>query len=280
MDLRIRPFVDEDIGFACSETSREGWDNTASTFRVCLSHDPEGCFVAEVDGQCAGMITATQYVHSAWIGNVVVSPSYRRQGIGERLMEHTIGFIEAHGFGLIWLEADPMGVGIYRRLGFEDQFESPRLEKKPPHIVSRSRAAHLSASEIDKVMALDGHYFGEDRGRLLRELIGIARGAYCVRDNGRIVGFALALPSADGVRLGPCVADDSSVAERLIDSILADFRDEFVIVAVPGDNGEAKKLLESRGFVHRLPGLRMLRGKSICIDNARGIVSLASGAWG
>ena len=60
MDLMIRQFCDWDIDFAVAQTIREGWDNTVSTFRVCLSHDPEGCFIAETDGQRVGMITTTR----------------------------------------------------------------------------------------------------------------------------------------------------------------------------------------------------------------------------
>ncbi|GAG04011.1 unnamed protein product [marine sediment metagenome] len=50
MDLKIRELGDADIDFAVAQTAREGWDNTVSTLRVSLSHDPEGCFIAEIDG--------------------------------------------------------------------------------------------------------------------------------------------------------------------------------------------------------------------------------------
>ncbi|MBN2563585.1 MAG: GNAT family N-acetyltransferase [Phycisphaerae bacterium] len=81
MSFKIRAFDDRDIDFALAQTGREGWDNTRSTLRVCLSHEPEGCFIAEMGGRRAGMVTTTRYTRSAWIGNLIVAPPYRRQGI-------------------------------------------------------------------------------------------------------------------------------------------------------------------------------------------------------
>ena len=280
MDLKIRAFGDRDIDFALAQTTREGWDNTVSTFRVSLSHDPEGCFIAEIDGQRAGMITTTRYVRSAWMGNLIVAPHYRRQRIGERLMEHAIGRLEAHGIRTFWLEADPMGVSIYRRLGFVERFESPRLEKRPPHTASRSETGRLGASDLDAARTLDALYFGDDRGRLLGELMSIACAAYCVRVNRRLVGFAMALPSLAGVRLGPCVVDDLSATGQLIDSVLTDFSDQTIIIAVPGVNGTATQLLKSRGFARGPSCLRMLRGKAETVSAPDGLVALANGAMG
>ena len=280
MDLNTRAFGRQDIEFAVAQTSREGWDNTDSTFRVCLSHDPEGCFIAEIDGQRAGIITTTRYVRSAWVGNLIVAPDFRRRGIGQQLMEHAMGQLEAIGIRTFWLEADPMGVSIYKRLGFVPQFESPRFQKKPPHTAGRGGTEPMLASDLGAVRTIDAFCFGDDRGNLLGKLRDIARAAYCARVNGRVVGFAMALPSAAGVRLGPCVADDSFAAGKLIDSILGDFPDQTIVVAVPGVNESATRLLESREFARGLPSLRMRRGKADTASAPDRIVALANGAMG
>ena len=121
---------------------------------------------------------------------------------------------------------------------------------------------------------------GDDRGSFLGELLGIARAAYCVRVNGRLVGFAMALPSAAGVGLGPYVVDDPVAAGKLIDSVLADFPDHTIVVAVPGVNESATRLLEARSFARGLPSLRMCRGKADTASAPDGIVTLANGAMG
>lgn len=85
------------------------------------------------------MMTTTRYVRSAWVGNLVVARHYRRRGIGERLMEHAIGQLEARGIPTFWLEVDLTGVNIYRPLGFVERFELPRFQKRAAHPASLSR---------------------------------------------------------------------------------------------------------------------------------------------
>ena len=280
MSITIRTFGEIDIDFAVAQTSREGWDNTPSTFRVCLAHDPDGCFIAEVGGCRAGMITTTCYECSAWIGNLIVTPDHRRRGIGRYLMEHAIGQIEARGIRTVRLEADPMGVRLYRRLGFINQFESPRFTKQPPHTVGSCPVERLQAADLDTVAAFDAACFGEDRRRMLAELIGISHAAYGIRENGRIVGFAMALPAACGIRLGPCVAENPPTAERLVTAVLADFPGETVIAAVPENNGRMTQLLETKCFTRTSSCLRMTRGEAQATCAATSLMTLADGAMG
>ncbi|MFQ6096626.1 MAG: GNAT family N-acetyltransferase [Armatimonadota bacterium] len=108
MDLWIRAFTDLDIEFALAQTTRARWDSTREMFRVCLRHDPEGCFVAEIGGERVGMITTMRHERSAWVGNLIVTPDFRRRGIGERVVGHVVRRLGAGGIRTFWLEADPM----------------------------------------------------------------------------------------------------------------------------------------------------------------------------
>jgi predicted N-acetyltransferase YhbS len=280
MDLRIRAFTDQDIEFAVAQTAREGWDNTRETFRVCLRHDPGGCFVAEVSGERVGFVTTTHYVHSAWVGNLIVAPDYRRRHIGECLMRHAIRQLEASGIRTCGLEADPMGVNIYRRLGFVERCETPRFSKRPPHQARRGETHRLCAADLVAAGDFDARFFGDHRGRLLGELLRIAHAAYCVRVNGRIEGLAMALPSASGVRIGPCVVENPATAQALIDTALSDFPDRTIIVGVPGNDLVVAGLLEARGFTRGPATLRMVRGNASVPNNPGGVVAIANGAMG
>ena len=57
----IRPFKIGDIPFAVSQTVREGWNSTEQHFRLCLAHDPAGCFIAAIDRAAVGVVTPTAY---------------------------------------------------------------------------------------------------------------------------------------------------------------------------------------------------------------------------
>jgi ribosomal protein S18 acetylase RimI-like enzyme len=280
MLLKIRAFGKEDIDFAVTRAVGEGWDCAPTTFRVCLAHDPDGCFFAEADGRRVGMITTTAYEQSGWLGNLIVVPEYRRHGVGRRLMEHAMGRLDARGLQTLWLEADPMGVGIYKRLGFVDAFESPRYYKRPPHAVGQLAADRLMAHDLDAIKELDAACFGDDRSSLLAEFLKIARAAYCVREGGRVTGFAMALPSATGLRLGPCVAETAPVAEQLVATMLSEFKNRAIITAVPGNSEMAARMLESQGFNRVSASLRMRRGYANPSSAPDTIAAMADGAMG
>jgi len=280
MSVVIRRFCRDDIDFALTLTVREGWDSTAPLFHVCLTHDPDGCFIAEIDGRPAGMITTTRYAASAWVGNLIVDGDHRRKGVGAELMSHAMSWLKRHGVRTMRLEGDPMGIGIYRRLGFVDQFESLRFRKDPPHTVAAGEVRRLDKSELSEVKELDLRCFGDDRGRLLDMLYGVSQGAYCLHAGGRMDGFALMLPTAAGLRFGPAIASSGAVAEQLLDSALAAFPDVPIIAGVPSVNAMAAGLFESRGFVRTPSSLRMLLGDTTAETDARRLVAITNGAMG
>ncbi len=280
MPVEIRPFDAEDIDFALAQTAREGWDNMAWTFRACLENDPSGCLIAEVDGKRAGMITTVCHERSAWIGNLIVVPDYRRRGLGERLMLHAMDRLEARGVGTVRLKGDPMGIGIYRRLGFTVQFDSLRFHKEPPHRAKRVGAAELGKSDIHSITALDRSCFGDDRSRLLESLLDASLAAYCIRADDQVEGFAMALPSAHGVRFGPCIAKTRAAAEKLLDAVLAGFPNRAVLVGVPSVNPTSVEVFESRGFHRKPSSLRMLHGEAAAESDADTLMAIANGAMG
>ena len=282
MSLTIRPFTREDIDFALVQTRREGWDNTAAMFELSLDHDPHGCFVAEIDGNPAGMVTSTRYASSAWLGNLIVEPAARRRGVGERLLSHAILALKRLGLRTFRLEADPMGIALYRRLGFVDQFEVPRFLKTPPHPAdSPQKAVAITESLHSEVCAYDLRGFGDDRRALLHNLMTIAPSAFCVRhEEGTLAGYAATVSAAEGVRFGPCVADDTDTAASLLEAVLSAHRDVPVVTAVPGVNLAAIDTLTSRSFRITDSCLRMLLGPPDSESNPQKLIAIANGAIG
>lgn len=279
----IRGFRNDDLEFALANTAREGWDCTAALFRVCLQHDPAGCFVAECDGRTAAMITTTRFHKSAWIGNLIVSPDQRRRGLGRRMMEYVIARLSADGVRTFHLEADPPGVGIYRRLGFVERFESLRFRKSPPHasvvMPGIKVPLPLSTTQLADLCCLDALAVADDRRGLLEYFLSQSLAVYAVGNQRRLDGFSMVWPSAFGVRFGPCIAIDLPTAEILLAAALADFADRTVILGVPGSNRAAAALFESRGFEPTPSCLRMTLG-SLPADDPNMIFAIANGCLG
>jgi ribosomal protein S18 acetylase RimI-like enzyme len=278
--LTIRLFREADIGFALVQTTREGWDCTAATFALHIAHDADGCFIAEVDGERVGMITTTRYRRTGWIGNLIVLPEQRGSGIGSRLMEHAIRHLEHAGITTIRLEADPLGINIYRKLGFKDEFDSPRFRREPVGTPGARPAVPLPDADLGVVGAFDERAFGDDRTGFLRILQAGALASWRTPESGALNGYLVVQPAAAGARLGPWVASDVVSAAGLLDAALDAFGNRAVILAVPGPNLACRDLLTSRGFFETPSSLRMVRGPDVGRGAPANVYALANGAAG
>jgi ribosomal protein S18 acetylase RimI-like enzyme len=280
MEALIRTFGEGDVEFALTHTRREDWDATAELFEACLAHDPDGCFIAEADDLRVGMVTTTRHRHTAWIGNLIVAPEYRKQGLGGRLMTHAIDYLARQGVQTIRLEADPPGIKLYRRLGFVDEFESLRFELQAHEETTAVTAKHVTPADLPDLTAFDAEYFGDQRDRLLRLLHRQAGAAYGLRQGERLRGYVLAIRSRFGIRIGPLVATSRDVAEALLQSVLAQWQDTTIVLGVPSPNQHAVKLFESYGFERTPSSFRMVYGEPVAFGRPENIFAIANGAMG
>jgi ribosomal protein S18 acetylase RimI-like enzyme len=276
----IRPFTADDIEFAVAQTTREGWDPTPAFFGLCLACDPDGCFIAEADGQRVGLITTTCYVRTGWIGNLIVAPERRRRGIGERLMRHALGYLARRAVGTVRLDADPAGVPLYLRLGFVDEYESPRLRLAAAAAGREREARRVTPADLPALAAFDWQHFGDQRAKLLEHLCRQACSAFWLGDAHHVQGYALAVPSRLGVRIGPWIATERAVAEQLLGALMYDLRGTPLVVAVPGPNRDALELLASLGFARTSSCRRMVLGPPIAGGHPEHVYALANGAMG
>jgi ribosomal protein S18 acetylase RimI-like enzyme len=280
METSIRAFAKADIEFALAQTGREGWDATAELFEACLAHDPEGGFIAEANGRRIGMVTTTSYARSAWIGNLIVVPEHRGEGLGRRLATYAMAYLSSRGMRTIRLEADPPGVKIYRGLGFVDEFESLRFQRAPRGNSGRAVVERIASVDLPALAAFDAEHFGDDRGRLLSLLFRQATATYCLRDGGEIRGYAFTVPSTLGVRLGPFVAFDERAGQTLLRSVMADRAETRIVLGVLSENRAAVALFKSHGFARSTPCLRMIHGDREATARARSVFAIANGAMG
>lgn len=278
--LRIRTLTNADDPFALALTRGEGWDPPERLFEICRAHDPDGCFVAERRGARVGLVTTTRYARTAWIGNLVVVAHQRRRGFGEVLMRHAVDHLCAGGVTTIRLEADPPGIRIYRRLGFVDEFDSLRYERRPAPAATASDLQHLTEAARPGVCAFDRDHFGDDRGRLLAILMEHAAARYWLPGPGGIRGYALVFRSQNAARVGPCVAVDADAAERLWRAILGEWGTMTIKLGLPQPNEAARALFQELGF-RATPGcLRMVLGARVAAGKPERIYGIANGAFG
>lgn len=163
--LRIRGLIETDLGFAGRVREIAGWNQLPADWRRFLALEPDGCFLAEVDGQAAGTATTTVYGSDlAWIGMVLVHPEFRRRGVGTALLGHAIHYLrEIRRIPSVKLDATPEGLPLYEKLGFQAEWGLRRWLSKPgAHRTGGER--ELSSDPLSPMSAeLDREVFGADR---------------------------------------------------------------------------------------------------------------------
>jgi len=260
----IRRMVHADIPAAVRLKEEAGWNQTAQDWENLLALEPEGCWVYEAQQTplaartLAGSTTIVCYGRDlAWIGMVLVTPEFRRQGIARQLMEHVLRLADVRGIARVALDATAMGQPLYRQLGFEDDTPIERWEGTAPvsgdHEDEKPQPA--AAMHLAQIANLDRLAFGADRHALIERLLATPSAEGWVTRGGHL----LARPGSRAHFLGPCVADDPQIARRLVQALFAGHRGRRFYWDLLPENREARALAADFGFQCARSLIRMSR---------------------
>jgi ribosomal-protein-alanine N-acetyltransferase len=99
------------------------------SFRFELTDNPASrCWVAEVDGRVAGMLVGWLIVDEIHIATIATHPDFRRRGVGQVLLSHTLQAAMDEGAISSFLEvreSNDAALEMYRKFGY---VESGRRE--------------------------------------------------------------------------------------------------------------------------------------------------------
>jgi GNAT superfamily N-acetyltransferase len=266
--MQLRTMSEQDIPAGMQLKEIAGWNQTANDWKCFLKASPAGCFVAEVDGTVRGTAATISYERRfAWVGMVLVDPEFRGQGIGTRLLEKTITYLDATKIPAIKLDATPQGRPIYEKLGFTPEYEIARLIlKRPPKIPDAqtvSESVSVNSNQLQAIVAADEEIFGASRSDLLRSLHQNAPDLTVAEwRNGNLQGYAFGRHGSFADQLGPWVAMDSQAACRLLETFLHRCSGETLVVDCLQANQMAGELVHAHGFSYSRPLIRMYRGKN------------------
>lgn len=90
--------------------------------------------IAETDGAVAGYVGSQTVLDSADMMNLAVSPEFRRQGIGEQLVNCLVEALRENGVKSLLLEvrfSNEPAKQLYQKLGFEIVGKRPGYYEKP-----------------------------------------------------------------------------------------------------------------------------------------------------
>lgn len=262
--IRIRPMTAADVEIAASLAKAE-WGDRRHYLRFYFSHPQCRLLAAEVGGAVVGTGSTTFNGATGWMGELFVSPEYRRSGVGSALFETRLRYLEERGCSTILLAATAMGRPIYERFGFQPEasmyyrLRGPLTAERPQD----PRLRHFRPDDFEAVVEIDRRVTGEDRAHLIAAL---SEGAWVTTDQrGRVCGYLLPTPWPEGA----VIAMDPGFAEALLERRMAVSNDGAAAVAVPAGNVAALRYFEARGFKRTEELIRMTRGIAVDWDPAK-----------
>ncbi len=258
----VRSMTAADLDFATALTRQAGWSSESmDSFSAFLAHDAAGCFLAEADGEKAGVCIATKYERSGFIGELVVSRHLRLLGIGQILFQRALDYLLAAGLEGIYLDGDLNAVSYYEKMGFRKLCRSLRFRGKfkgRKHDPIRP----LRPEDMDRLCALDRELFGDDRSFFLRRrLETFPRNCLVAERGGEIRGWIMARPGDGLLAVGPWAALAPEEAAPLLEQLAGEHGSEALRVGVLETNSEAARLLRAwPGLQEGIHSWRMVRG--------------------
>lgn len=272
----IRQFEEKDIDFAYKLDMIERWNDRRNDIKRMFNYEPDGCFVAEINGEAAGHVFSISYGKLGWIGFLIVEPKYRRKGVGTLLTKKAIDYLLNCGVKTIKLEAVSTIANLYRELGFVNEFDSLRFTRfwgeKDMSLLS-SCVNPLKKEEIKELAKFDAEYFGANRIRVLMRLYDYnPKLSYVSHVKSEITGYIMCRKAEIGYRVGPwvCNSEHPQAAQELLMKCMKTIgHNEKFYVGVPAVNKKAVEILHDLNFKQYSKSIRMYFGKKLqteCID--------------
>jgi GNAT superfamily N-acetyltransferase len=269
--VQIRAMTPGDLSVAMRLAEQAGWNQTPADWRRFLAMQPDGCFVADVEGAVVGTTVACILGDVAWIAMVLVDEAVRGRGIGTALVRHALDFLDRRGVPSVRLDATALGRPLYERLGFAPQYELARFGGPPQavDVEATSTIREGRPGDIQEVLEIDRAVTGADRRKFIERLFAERpQSLKIAEERGQISGFSTVRYGRRAVQLGPCIASAAAGAALLADAA-ASVAGQSVFLDVPIPNLPAVQLAASLGLAVQRNFVRMCRGRTIDDDCAR-----------
>ena len=185
MSITIRPMSPDDVDVVApvitcafnAVNARYGYPSefpepNVSTLmsRYYLSQDPEGCLVAEQDGNICGSVFARLRGDRVSIGPVTVDPACQAIGVGRRMMQAVFDlYPDAASFRLTQAAFNKESFSLYSKTGFVAAEQLLRFERPPAPVTPEEdepRVRVVAAENAPLVADLVRRLTDEERAKV------------------------------------------------------------------------------------------------------------------
>ena len=244
----IRRMKSDDLATAIEWAAGEGWNPGVNDAACFYRADPDGFFVAELDGEPIGAISAVGYGENfGFVGLYIVRPDQRGHAYGAALACAARRHLRGCNIGV---DGVLERVASYEGVGFKRAYSNARFVGQGSEGGSGSGIVDMSSLDWGEILSYDRLCFPAPREEFLWAWIdqpGAAALGACGR--GGLQGYGVLRPCRSGFKIGPLFADDAEIAERLFQALCGRAgAGSQVYLDIPEVNPEALKLAERHGM--------------------------------
>ncbi len=254
MTVAVRPLNSSDVPLLKDFAPREWNTDLSDLFGFLFGQPFFHPLLAEWDGTPAGCANGLWNGNAGWLGNIVVLPEYRGQGIGSALTGHLVSHFQQQGCLSQILIATPLGEPIYRKAGFVTQSTYTFLRRAGNAESEPARDQNIRAAgtdDLDAIHSLDREATGEARRSFLEQFI---TGSWVHQRVGQKQIEGYFLPKLGN---GLIIARNAEAGLELLDFKLNQGSN---FVVIPTQNRAALEHLTASGFQVQSTAPRMVLG--------------------
>lgn len=274
--VTVRAMTRNDVSLAVLWAALEGWNPGLYDAESFFAADPEGFFLAELNGEPAGCISAVAYDDSfGFMGLYIVRPDLRHHGVGMELWRVAMEYMGQRTIGADGVVAM---LDKYALSGFRIAHNNARYEG-----IGEPSAALLTDLEdvpFAELARYDRGFFPAPRNPFLKSWINQPGShSLAVMEGKRLTGYGVIRPCQRGFKIGPLFADTPDIAEELFSGLSSFVTGEPLFLDIPVCNPAALELVERHGMTRVFETARIYRGTPpvLPLDRIYGITSFELG---
>ncbi len=264
--LLVRSLTPDDIPGALSLSEEAGWNQNVRDWQLMLAHG-RGFGMESKEGQLvATALTLPHGNRLAWISMVLVTGSYRQQGLATHLLKTCIDALSSQKLYPL-LDATEAGKIVYGKIGFRPLYGLQRMVREKEDFSHEKLSVQASVdirsmeeADIPSILELDQTIFGADRSAVLRHLFKRQPGSSRMIGQGdRLKGYVMVREGYHAFHIGPIVAPDCKSAIAMTSQILDDIEGP-VYIDTMDHHTAFQSWLKENGFKTQRSFTRMVLG--------------------
>lgn len=276
--LKIRRMSREEAEFAIEMAAAEGWNPGIHDGELFYEADPEGFFIAELEGKPVGCASAVAYDNEfGFLGLYVVKPEFQKKGIGMKLTEKCLEYMGDRNIGLDGVVENE--IKYQKVMKFRSSYSNLRYEGRgggeiPDGLVK------ISKVPFEKLLEYDRRMFPAPRPGFLKKWVTQPDSySFAALKAGDLKGYGVIRKCRVGYKIGPLFADDLDTAEKIFRALKASVPEGTIYLDVPEPNEKAMGIAKKYHMNVMFKTIRMYSRKEpdIELDKVYGVTSFELG---